>query len=176
VLASGAFDIFWSICGLTALVNSQLSKHKQFKFKSKIYRNLTYLLAVTFISLQRRLYRDDLISFVNICTGIVTSSFLNAAVVWCRSFIRTFVSKNTKTRIVKRVNWFEFETARSAETSVSYHITTRRHNPEDHDLKVKWLFTGWTTLFRFLIGIFLFATASRPPLGPTGYRGLFSRE
>jgi len=27
--------------------------------------------------------------------------------------------------------------ARSSETLVSYHITTRRHNPEDHGLKVK---------------------------------------
>jgi hypothetical protein len=26
------------------------------------------------------------------------------------------------------------EAARSSETSVSYHITTRRHNPEDRDL------------------------------------------
>jgi hypothetical protein len=26
------------------------------------------------------------------------------------------------------------ETARSSETSVSYHITTRRHNPEGYDL------------------------------------------
>jgi len=33
------------------------------------------------------------------------------------------------------------EAATSSETSVSYHITTRRHNPEDGDLITSYLYT-----------------------------------
>jgi len=32
----------------------------------------------------------------------------------------------------------KMEVARSFETTVSYHITTRCHNPEDHDFNIKY--------------------------------------
>jgi hypothetical protein len=42
------------------------------------------------------------------------------------------------------------------DTLISYHIITKRQNPQDHKF-----------YFMFLIGIFLFTTASRMALGPT---------
>jgi hypothetical protein len=48
------------------------------------------------------------------------------------------------------------------EELVSYHIATRRHNPEEVDFNLTLIYAAWRGL-----GIFLFTTASRTALGPT---------